>query len=48
MPPPARRSARADPPPGFVYREELLSPDEERELLDVLEQVDFEEIRMRS
>jgi len=44
--PPARRSTRADPPPGFVYREELLSPDEERELLDVLEGVDFDEIRM--
>ena len=33
-------------PQGLVYREELLSPDEERALLDVLERLDFEEIRM--
>ncbi len=33
-------------PQGLVYRAELLSEDEERALLDVLEALDFEEIRM--
>src|SRR5437868_4266390 len=46
MPRSAGRAVRGEPPAGFVYREELLSPDDERGLLDVLEQVDFDEIRM--
>jgi alkylated DNA repair dioxygenase AlkB len=33
-------------PQGLVYREELLSPDEERAPLEVIEGLDFEEIRM--
>jgi alkylated DNA repair dioxygenase AlkB len=33
-------------PQGLVYREELLSQDEERALLEVVERLDFEEIRM--
>jgi alkylated DNA repair protein (DNA oxidative demethylase) len=33
-------------PEGLVYREELVSEDEERKLLDELERVDFDEIRM--
>ena len=33
-------------PEGLVYRENLLSEKEERSLLDVLEGLDFEEIRM--
>jgi alkylated DNA repair dioxygenase AlkB len=35
-----------EPPQGLVYREELISEDEERELLKVLEELDFEEIRL--
>ena len=36
----------ADRPEGLVYRPELLTPDEERALLDELERLDFHEIRM--
>jgi alkylated DNA repair dioxygenase AlkB len=35
-----------EPPAGLVYRPELISAAEERELLDRLERLDFEEIRM--
>jgi alkylated DNA repair dioxygenase AlkB len=35
-----------DPPPGLVYRAELLSPEEERALLDEIERMRFDEIRM--
>src|SRR4051812_2578777 len=47
----ARRSGRVlrlavPEPEGLVYREELVSEDEERKLLDELERVDFDEIRM--
>jgi alkylated DNA repair dioxygenase AlkB len=34
-------------PDGFVYRPELITPDEERELLERFETLDFQEIRMR-
>jgi len=35
-----------EPPAGLVYREDLLTKDEEHELLGVFEELDFEEIRM--
>ena len=35
-----------DRPEGLVYRPELLTPEEERPLLDELERLDFREIRM--
>jgi alkylated DNA repair protein (DNA oxidative demethylase) len=34
------------PPPGFVYRPELLTADEEQGLLDRFAQLEFDEIRM--
>jgi alkylated DNA repair dioxygenase AlkB len=36
-----------DPPDGLVYRPDLLTVDEERELLDRIGQLDFEEIVMK-
>ena len=37
----------ADPPEGLVYRPGFLSSSEERDLLGSIEQLDFQEIRMR-
>jgi len=34
-------------PDGLIYRPDLVPPDEERELLERFESLDFEEIRMR-
>jgi alkylated DNA repair dioxygenase AlkB len=34
-------------PEGLVYRPEFVSPEEERDLLAAIEQLDFREIRMR-
>jgi DNA oxidative demethylase len=36
----------ADSPEGLVYRPDFVSPDEERDLLAAIEQLDFREIRM--
>jgi DNA oxidative demethylase len=37
----------ADSPEGLVYQPEFVSPEEERDLLAAIEQLDFREIRMR-
>jgi alkylated DNA repair dioxygenase AlkB len=34
-------------PLGFLYREDFVSPDEERELIDVLAEVEFSDFEMR-
>ena len=34
------------PPPGLVYQPDLISEDEERSLLEVIERLSFDEIRM--
>ena len=44
--PPGRREARAEHPEGLVYREEFITPDEERQLLAVLDRFDFHTITM--
>jgi alkylated DNA repair protein (DNA oxidative demethylase) len=41
-----RSPSVAEPPPGLVYVPELVSEDEERTLLEELEQLEFNEIRM--
>jgi alkylated DNA repair dioxygenase AlkB len=43
--PRARQSP--DPPEGLVYQADLLSPQEEQELLEEIEQLDFQEIVMK-
>jgi alkylated DNA repair dioxygenase AlkB len=42
-----RAPSTAAPPPGLVYRPDFLNPEEEGRLLDILEPLAFEEIRMR-
>ncbi|MBD0328610.1 MAG: alpha-ketoglutarate-dependent dioxygenase AlkB [Thermoleophilia bacterium] len=42
----ARARTTEERPEGLVYRAELLSEDEERALLDEIERLDFQEIRM--
>ena len=37
----------SETPPGFVYRPEFLTPDEERAVLDGLASLDYHEIKMR-
>jgi DNA oxidative demethylase len=42
-----RTPSIAEPPAGLVYRPDFLSAEEERQLLDTLDPLAFEEIRMR-
>jgi alkylated DNA repair dioxygenase AlkB len=41
------RRRRAEPPQGFLYRREFVSPDEERQLADGIRAIEFSEVRMR-
>jgi alkylated DNA repair protein (DNA oxidative demethylase) len=43
---PHRNSPSSNAPPGLVYKPELITTEEERELLDHIEALDFDEIRM--
>jgi alkylated DNA repair dioxygenase AlkB len=45
--PRVKASKRSEPPEGLVYRPDLLSPDEERAVLDVLGSTDFHAVTMR-
>jgi alkylated DNA repair protein (DNA oxidative demethylase) len=42
-----RARVSPDPPDGLLYRPELLTSDEERELLDKIEHLEFQEIVMK-
>ena len=43
----SRSSVAAEPPEGFQYRPEFVSPEEERALLEEIEAYPFHEVRMR-
>jgi alkylated DNA repair protein (DNA oxidative demethylase) len=40
------RAEQIDVPEGLVYREELISPGEERQLLDLFDEIEFHEVVM--
>jgi DNA oxidative demethylase len=42
-----RARTAAEPPAGLVYRDEVLAVDEERALLDVFDELEFQEIVMK-